>query len=162
MFLLLFGLWLLFNARITFDVVIVGLVLSFLLTVFGRKICGWSHKTDMIVMRVSPRLMKFTVCIFFDIIKANLKVMKIILTSNLPEQKPRLFFFDTKLTTEVGKLALANTITITPGTYTVGIYDSTFAVHALTMDFEDGTPDNTFNRQIISMEKFVKGMYPDE
>ncbi len=66
--------------------------------------------------------------------------------------QPVLFFFDTKLTRNVSKTTLANSITLTPGTYTIGIYDSTFEVHALNQEFADGTIDSEFNARLLALE----------
>ncbi len=152
MFFVLFFLWMIFNARITLDVVVLGLVLSAVLNAFGRKVCHWNTKADRLGYHLTPRVVRYAARLFVEIVQSNFAVLKIILSPSLREVQPRLFFFDTKLQSEVAKLALANSITITPGTYTVGIYDTTFAVHALNKTFEEGALDSTFNKQLRKME----------
>ena len=53
---------------------------------------------------------------------------------------------------------LANSITITPGTYTVGIDGSILTVHALNADFAEGTPDSDLNRRLIALEERCRNM----
>ena len=70
--------------------------------------------------------------------------------------QPQLFFFDSHLDTDAGRTLLANSITITPGTYTVGVYGSTLAVHALNPAFKAGTPDSVCDRRLLAMEAALK------
>lgn len=156
MFFVLLALWIIFNARLTLDVVLVGIVLSAILTAFGRTFCRWSAKSDRTALHISLQGVRYGAVLFVEIIKANLAVLKLILSKGAGEMRPILFFFDTKLKTNVAKTTLANSITLTPGTYTVGIYDSTFAVHALTQAFADGTIDSEFNQRLCNLEETLE------
>lgn len=156
MFFVLLALWIIFNARLTLEVVLVGIVLSAILTWFGRKYCRWSASSDAAALRLFGRGARYGVSLVREIIKANIMVLKLILSKEAKTVQPILFFFDTKLTRNVSKTALANSITLTPGTYTIGIYDSTFAVHALTQDFADGTIDSEFNQRLLALEAMTE------
>lgn len=153
MFFVLFALWIIFNARITLDVVIVGLALSALLTWFGRRYCRWSAASDAAALRMGAQGLRYGASLVVEIIKANIAVIRCIFSKHAADIVPVLFFFDTKLTTNVAKTTLANSITLTPGTYTIGIYDSTFAVHALNETFADGTIDSEFNHRLLALEQ---------
>lgn len=149
----LFALWLILNGRITLELVLIGIVLSLLLSTFAIRFCGWSVQYEALVLRLSGKLLAYFALLFKEIIKANLDVIRVILSPSLKELKPRLVFFDCKLKSSVCKAMLANSITITPGTITVGMYDSTLCVHALNENFADGAKDGPFVPRLEKIEK---------
>ena len=156
MFLFFFALWLLFNGRLGWDVVGVGLVLSAAITVFAVKICGWSEVRSRRLMKIAGLLVRYAGALFVEIIKANLAVIRVILSPGLRQVRPRIFHFDSCLGKNYLQTILANSITITPGTYTLGIYGSTLMVHALNADFEEGTPGSGLNLRLIAMEQALE------
>ena len=145
MFLFFFALWLLFNGRCTADVIGFGLVFSAAVTLFAVKICGWSEARSRRILRLAGQL-----AVYFG---SNLSVMRVILSPGCREVQPRIFCFDSHLHRGFAQTIQANSITITPGTYTIGIDGSVLTVHALNADFADGTPDSRLNRQLIELEK---------
>ena len=153
MFLFFFALWLLFNGRCTLDVIGFGFVFSAAVTVFAVKICGWSEARSRRTLRLAGSLVSYFACLFVEIIKANLAAMRVILSPGCREAQPRIFRFDSRLHRGFAQTILANSITITPGTYTVGIDGSTLTVHALNASFAEGTPDSDLNRRLIDLEK---------
>lgn len=149
----LFALWLILNGRVTLELVLIGIVLSLLLSTFAIRFCGWSVRYETLVLRLSGKLLAYFALLFKEIIKANLDVMRVILSPSLKELNPHLVFFDCKLETDVCKTMLANSITITPGTITVGMYDSTLCVHALNENFAAGAKDGPFLPRLEKIEK---------
>ena len=103
-----------------------------------------------------------------EIIKANLVVCKMILKPDfVPE--PQLVQFDVDLKKNRHLVALANSITLTPGTITVDLHDNHFLVHALDASLVDGLDDGGFVQQLMQMEssghsispgRFDQYMYP--
>ncbi len=158
MFLFFFALWLLFNGRCTPDVIGFGLVFSAAVTVFAVKICGWNEARSRRILRLSGDLLRYFGCLFLEIIKANLAVIRVILSPGCRKAQPRIFCFDSRLHRGFAQTILANSITITPGTYTIGIDGSTLTVHALNAEFQDGTPDSDLNRKLIELEKKSDGL----
>ena len=153
MFLFFFALWLLFNGRLGWDVAGVGLVLSALVTLFAVKVCGWSDRRSRRLIKIAWQLLCYAGCLVVEIVKANLAAMRVILSPGCRSVRPRIFHFDSHLHRGFLQTILANSITITPGTYTLGIYDSTLMVHALNGDFAAGTPDSGLNRRLVAMEE---------
>lgn len=66
-----------------------------------------------------------------EIVKSNLDVARIVLTPSLPIS-PTLVEIEAQPTSEFGRVLLGNSITLTPGTVTLDIYDDRLLVHALT------------------------------
>jgi multicomponent Na+:H+ antiporter subunit E len=53
---------------------------------------------------------------------------------------PTIVTFKTKLTNNIAKVALANSITLTPGTITIRIEEDIFYVHAISRKAAAGLP----------------------
>ncbi len=64
----------------------------------------------------------------WQMIKSNIDVAKRVINPKLPIN-PGIVKVKTKLKTNAAKLALANSITLTPGTLTVDIVDDIFYIH---------------------------------
>lgn len=65
-----------------------------------------------------------------QILIANMHVAALVLRPKMPIT-PRIIRFKTKLETDISKVTLANSITLTPGTITIDIREGEFFVHAL-------------------------------
>ena len=87
-----------------------------------------------------------------EIIKANMTVCKMILKPDfVPE--PQLVKFDVDLKKNRHLVALANSITLTPGTITVELEENHFLVHALDASLVDGLDDGCFVQSLMKMEE---------
>ena len=71
--------------------------------------------------------------------------------------EPCLVRFRTDLRTEPARVALANSITLTPGTLTVSLEGNDLLVHALDREMARGLDDSIFVRQLRRMEEVVSG-----
>jgi len=79
-----------------------------------------------------------------------------VLTPSLPIN-PGIVEVKTKLTTDIGKMLLANAITLTPGTLTVDILDDRMFIHWIDVT---STDINEATRAIVSkFEKYLEVMY---
>jgi multicomponent Na+:H+ antiporter subunit E len=74
--------------------------------------------------------------------------------------EPQLVQFDVDLKKNRHLVALANSITLTPGTITVDLAENHLLVHALDASFVDGLDDGGFVQQLMDME--AKHMQPDK
>jgi len=77
-----------------------------------------------------PKTLSYYVWLFGEIVKANVQVVRAVLSPNL-EVSPTLVRIPSPQTTEVGKTVFANSITLTPGTVSMEMEDGTILVHAL-------------------------------
>ncbi len=89
----------------------------------------------------------------WEIIKANYDVARIILTPSLPIS-PVLLKVKASQKTEVGMVAYANAITLTPGTVTVAVDDASteFTIHAITAEAADELESGRMDRRTAQME----------
>jgi multicomponent Na+:H+ antiporter subunit E len=73
-----------------------------------------------------------------EIALANVQIAKLILDPRLPID-PVVVRFDSRLEASLAHVLLANSITLTPGTFTIDVRDGVFTVHALTTDAASAT-----------------------
>ena len=86
-----------------------------------------------------------------EILLSNLAVAKVILSPSLPI-RPRILRVDASQKTDVGRVAYANSITLTPGTVTLDARDGKLLVHALTTDSAEGLLSGEMDRRVAKLE----------
>ena len=152
MFICFFALWVVLNGKWTTEIGVFGLVFAALAYAFTWKYMGYSPKVDIALFMRVPSAIGYGWNLLVEIVKANLAVSKMILRSDfVPE--PQLVRFDVDLKKNRHLVALANSITLTPGTITVDLDDNHFTVHALDASFVDGLDDGSFAAQLMKMEE---------
>lgn len=151
MYVVYFFLWVIFNGRWTTEIALTGLVVAALVYAFTCKFVGLSPKTEWRALRKVPRALTYAGFLAREIFKANMQVLHFIYSPRM-EVEPQLRDFRTRLKTEGGKVALANSITLTPGTITVNVKESTYLVHCLDSSMAEGLEDSEFERRLMKME----------
>ncbi|MDD5952060.1 MAG: Na+/H+ antiporter subunit E [Oscillospiraceae bacterium] len=151
LFLLFVGMWIVFNGRFTIEILIFGIVLAAALYLFVWKVMGFGPKQEKEVLKKFGKMVLYGLLVFKEIVKANWGVLKIVLN---PKSKiePKMVYFKTDLKKDTSKVALANSITITPGTITVNVCDDVFCVHALDASMADGIDECDFVVKLREME----------
>ena len=156
MSLVYFLLWIIFNGRITPEIVIAGALISFMLDFFIRKVLRLSLTFNTLIMaaRILPDILLYIVVLLVEIVRANVAITRLVLAPEISVE-PCLVRFRTPLRTEAARVALANSITLTPGTITVSLEDDEFVVHALTREIAAGLEGSIFERLLSRMERLV-------
>lgn len=152
MYLLLLLLWFIFNGRVTLEVTLFGVGICGWLYWFISKHMGYSFQKELTLVKKVPLYLKYAVVLLWEIIKANLAVIRIVLSPKL-EIEPVLVKFTTDLKSETSQVTLANSITLTPGTYTAGLENGEFLVQALDKSFAEGLDDSVFVKQLRKLEE---------
>jgi multicomponent Na+:H+ antiporter subunit E len=83
-----------------------------------------------------PQSLAYFGWLFVEIIKANVAVVKAVLSPDL-EVSPTMTKIPTNGKSDLAKTMFANSITLTPGTVTVEMADDHILVHALLSDMSD-------------------------
>ena len=86
-----------------------------------------------------------------EIIRSNYDVMRIILSPVMPLQR-NLVQITSHQKTDVGRVVLANSITLTPGTVTVRVEADQMLVHALSFDGGEEDLSGEMDRRVCAME----------
>jgi multicomponent Na+:H+ antiporter subunit E len=89
--------------------------------------------------------------LLWEIVKANYDVTKAILLGG-DAIRPRLMVLKATQVSEVGRVTFANSITLTPGTVTIGVEDDVFTVHSLTPGSYEGLETGDMDRRVSEME----------
>ncbi|MCI9178937.1 MAG: Na+/H+ antiporter subunit E [Lachnospiraceae bacterium] len=151
MFFLFFFVWIILNGRITVEIVIFGLILSAVLFYFICRFMDYSMKKELMLFHLIPLFFQYFYVLIQEIVKANLCVLKIIISPEI-QPEPALVYFGTDLQSELSKVILANSITLTPGTITVSLEDNRFCVHCLDRELAEGMENSVFVELLKKME----------
>ncbi|MCR5685429.1 MAG: Na+/H+ antiporter subunit E [Lachnospiraceae bacterium] len=152
MFILLLALWIVFNGKFTWEIFIIGAILSGLVCFFLVKFAGYSFKKEFKAIKLIPDLLSYAGILLIEILKCNFAVIGITLFR--PRGiKPVIVHFKTRIRSKVLKVILANSITLTPGTITASLHDDEFYVHCLDRAFAEGIESSVFVRRLERMEE---------
>lgn len=155
-FLLLFLLWVLFNGRLTGEIVWLGLVVAGLLYAFCCAFLDFSPRKELRLARLVGLLLGYAGTLLWEIVKSNFALCRRCLTRRGPQVDPVLVTFKTPLTSPLARATLANSITLTPGTLTALIEGDTLTVHCLDAAFAEGVEDTVFQRKLLRMEEVAR------
>ena len=150
MFIGLLVLWLVFAGSITVSNLVLGTLISGLITLFCHFFMGYSSKAFLASLKKLGGMLHYLCVLLVEIVKANIAVIKLVYRRELP--KPHMVRFKTELKSDAMKVLVANSITLTPGTYTVVLDGDDYAVHALDVSFNDGMEDNVFFQMAGKLE----------
>ena len=140
-FVLAFVIWILLtwpfvDGKIDGQVVVAGLIASVIVAVMFHEILPKEHHVFISPVRIFW-LLVYVPVFFYYVFKANLDVVYRALHPKMPI-KPGIVKIKTTLKTESGITALANSITLTPGTLTVDLTDDGFLyVHWINVKSDD-------------------------
>jgi multicomponent Na+:H+ antiporter subunit E len=119
--------WFLLTWTFELKSVLIGVGLSAVLAVL---FCG--HCTIFSEMKLTPKALVYTFIYLFvflvELIKANIDVTRRVLSPSLPIN-PGIVKVDTHLKSKMARLILANSITLTPGTFTLEVHEEALYIH---------------------------------
>lgn len=155
LFLTLLLFWVMLNGTLAADSIGMGILVSLSITVLFRQ--GLSFFTEF---HLTPQAIVagfgYYIYFFKELFKSNFRLAVIVLSPSLPI-KPGIVKVRTKLKSRMGRLMLANSISLTPGTLTIELDDEWIYVHWVTVettDIEEAT------RQIVTgFETYLEVMY---
>jgi multicomponent Na+:H+ antiporter subunit E len=148
---LLFLFWIVLNGKFTVEIILVGAAVSAALTCFTRKIFPDTPRLTWNVLRHLPNGFGYLVYLVIQVIYSNLQVIRLILKPGVGH--PKLVWFSTGLRYDLSRLALANSITLTPGTVTASLGKNIICVYALRPEFSQGLKESGFAKRLKQMEE---------
>lgn len=151
MFILLLFIWFIFNGKITLELTILGIILCAGIYFFLCRFMDYSVKKDIALMRRSVLFLYYIGVLIVEIVKANTQVMRLILTDR-EVVEPVIVAHETRLKTDLGRVILANSITLTPGTITISLEGDRLLIHCLDRTMAEGMNDLIFERLLEKME----------
>ena len=152
MFILFFLIWIIFNGKITTEIVIFGVAISLVIFLFSKKFLDYSIPKEIRLWKSFGLILDYLFTLTIEIVKANFQTMKYIL-SEREQVCPVLVEFDSKLQTNTAKALLADSITLTPGTITVSVEDNHYLVHCLDETLSEGIDVSVFEKKLERLEQ---------
>jgi multicomponent Na+:H+ antiporter subunit E len=95
-------------------------------------------------------LLAYTAWLVKEIVVANIDIAKVVLKKDMPID-PALVRFESALTTDLARVMLGNSITLTPGTLTVEIEGSSFLVHGISEGGATGPVIDEMQRKLAAL-----------
>ena len=148
---LFFIVWIIFNGRVTLEIILFGIAISGLMFAFVCRFMDYSMEKEWNFYKKFPLFCKYAVLLVKEIIKANLAVCHLILTRR-EVVDPVIVKVHTNLKTETARVILANSITLTPGTITVSLAGQELLVHCLDKSLAEGMEDSEFVKLLEALE----------
>jgi multicomponent Na+:H+ antiporter subunit E len=151
----LFAIWLILNASLDAQVVLAGIVVALLLTLgFARFSRAFAD------IRLTPRAI-FSYLVYFavflqELVRANLNVVRLVFSPRI-DIHPGIVEIKTRLASPTGRLVLANSITLTPGTLTVDIQGDSLFIHWINVTDQD--PEAATRRIAAKFERYLEVIY---
>lgn len=151
MFFALLILWLLLSGNAALSTLLTGAAVSFLITLFCRKFMGYDPKSFRWFCKKCGSVGRYLLFLLKEILLANVAVIRLVYRRKAPE--PVLVRFKAPLRTDAAKVLVANSITLTPGTYTVHLTGDEYCVHALDRSFAVGLEACAFLEKAKKLEE---------
>jgi multicomponent Na+:H+ antiporter subunit E len=143
MCILLFLLWIIWNGRLSVEILLFGVLMTVLAFLFAIKVLGYSLASERRFWRNLPLFLLYTVNLIREIFKAALAVALLALDAK-GKPDPVIVEFHSGLPTDFQNVLLANSITLTPGTYTLFQDKDHFVVHCLRREYAEGMDSSSF------------------
>jgi multicomponent Na+:H+ antiporter subunit E len=155
MFATLLLFWLMLMGRLTVDVLVVGVLASLVIALLFRN--GLSFFTEF---RATPEAfiagLRYYGYFFKELVKSNLRLAAVVLSPSLPI-KPGIVKVRTRLKSRMGRLMLANSITLTPGTLTVEMDGEWLYIHWVNVQAQD--IDAATAEIVAGFERYLEVIY---
>lgn len=135
LWLLLTIVWFAANSSLAIESILTGALISAVLSwIFVRHFPSWSD------IRLSParlvHFVRYTGIFFVEMVRANLNMLRYVYARRI-DIDPGIVTIRTRLKTPIGRLALANSIALTPGSLVVDLEGDTLTVHWLDVQTAD-------------------------
>ena len=140
--------WLLFSGIYTPLIISFGIGSCILVTLIARRMDVIDH--EALPIHLGYQIIVYWIWLVIEIVKANIDVAKCVL---FPKKhlKPSLFVAPISQKSDLGKVIYANSVTLTPGTVTVDLYDDNILVHALTKGTAEGVLSGDMDARVTKV-----------
>ena len=135
--------------------VILGAIVSLVLTLIITKYVEYELDV-MFPVKLAKFIFVYMFVFIWQLLLANIDVAKRVLSPTIP-LNPGIVKVKTKLKGDFGKLTLANSITLTPGTLSIDFDGDELFVH--TVDVKGDTPEAKENHIKEPFEKILGGIF---
>jgi len=148
--------WLLLNGSLASDVLIVGVIAAAVITLLLPDAIPFFGQFRLGEPRAWTAAVGYFTYFFKELVKSNLRIAAVVLAPSLPVS-PGIVKVRTRLRTPMGRLLLANSITLTPGTLTVELDGEWLYIHWVRVESAD--IDEATAEIVAGFERYLEVMY---
>ncbi|MCD6558717.1 Na+/H+ antiporter subunit E [Palaeococcus sp. (in: euryarchaeotes)] len=152
----LFVIWIFLTSSLDIQELEIGLVFSLVVGALTYSVFTESGLANFHPKRIIYGI-AYIPYFLWAMLMANLDVAYRVLHPKRPIN-PGIVECETVLTNDVGKLVLANSITLTPGTITLDVRDGKYYIHWI--DVKDASIEGASENITKPFEKFLKVIFP--
>ena len=154
-FTIAFIFWILLNNTLVPMILGTGALLS-----LGISLIFCSRCDVFSELKLTPAAFLYTfiyiIVFLYELIKSNLDVARRVITPALPI-KPGIVEVKTRLRSKMGRMILANSITLTPGTLTIDMVEDTLYIHWI--DVKTENIEEATEKIVRKFEKYLEKIY---
>ena len=154
-FTIAFIFWILLNNTLDPMILGTGALLS-----LGISLIFCSRCDVFSELKLTPAAFLYTfiyiIVFLYELIKSNLDVARRVITPALPI-KPGIVEVKTRLRSKMGRMILANSITLTPGTLTIDMVEDTLYIHWI--DVKTENIEEATEKIVRKFEKYLEKIY---
>jgi multicomponent Na+:H+ antiporter subunit E len=150
-----FVLWLALSSKLDLPELVCGGLVCLIISLFGAHIYSKLGFPPLSIKMVLFFLV-YIIVLFWEIIKANFDVAYRVIHPKMPI-KPGIVVIKTRLKSDIAKMILANSITLTPGTFTLDVIGDELLIHWINVKTED--IDEATNMIGYRFEKYLRVIF---
>jgi len=144
--------WIILSERFTMEGIIVGSFITLIVLYFNKDSLKNISFKKVINLKALKYWSLFVILLIKEIIKANFHVAKIVLSPKL-RIAPVITGIKTDVKSEMHRVILGNSITLTPGTLTISLKNNELLVHCLEEESIKGVFNCNLERIIMKAEE---------
>lgn len=142
--------WLILAAGMGGWTLLVGLLVAALVAAAAVRVAALQSAREPMSGRETLALIGFALWLIPTVLPAAWKVARVVMRRDLPVH-PGVLYHRTVLQRPIARTALANSITLTPGTHCVDLDDDLLTIHYLDLRFADSLEQRVLERRLAAI-----------
>lgn len=152
MYFLLLLLWIIYNGRITLEVVLIGSLVAGAVYWFICTFMSYKRVYDKKILKNISRYLSLTFVLIIQILKSSIPMLLEIFMFK-KEIKPEIVKFKSPVKKISLQVALANCITLTPGTYTLKVENDEITVYGLSSKAVENIEKSVYANKLKELDE---------
>jgi len=144
-FVILFAFWLVFSGHFDTFHLSLGLICSAAVAALSYDLLLPEPLSSSAAV-IAWRFLLYTPWLMYEVVVANFHVLRLVIQPS--RLQPQIVRFKTYLKSDLAKVTLANSITLTPGTITMDVDDDEFYVHAVSSQAAMSVVEGDMERRV--------------
>lgn len=155
LFLILLGIWLVLTFPFSVQELVIGVIFAGII-VFLCSMCIAPAIDFNITIKGILYIIPYLFVFFFELIKSNFDIALRVIQPEIP-LNPGIVRVKTTLKSSLGRMILANSITLTPGTLTVETDGEIFYIHCI--DVAEPGIEKTTEKIVLKFERYLEVIF---